>query len=122
MLAEISARARAAGLPDPGDADRPLGLDEYNRRLGDAICPVATLERYIEFRLWRRLAGAQAANEPDYRRRVLAGLLDPRHYRSAFDRQLNKRIVLSMGRKLVRVATKTPGQLLGRRTTVGLAR
>jgi glycosyltransferase involved in cell wall biosynthesis len=122
VLAEVSARARAAGLPDPGDADRPLGLEEYNRRLGDAICPVATLERYIEFRLWRRLAGAQAPSEPDYRRRVLRGLLQARHYRGALDRQLNKRIVLSMGRKLLRVATKTPGQLFGRRTTVGLAR
>lgn len=121
VLAELSAKARAAGLPDPGDEDRPLGVTDYNRRLGDALCPVATVERYIEFRLWRRLAGARADSEPEFRRRVLRGLLAPAHYRTARDRQLNRRIVLSMGRKLFRIATRTPGRLVGRRARAELA-
>lgn len=123
VLAELAARARAAGLPDPGDADRPLAIHDYNQRLGDDLCPVATIERYIEFRLWRRLAGARAPGEQSYRRRVLRGLVNPANHLSAHDRQLNRRIVLSMGRKLVRLATKSPGQLFGRRrVSVGIVR
>jgi glycosyltransferase involved in cell wall biosynthesis len=123
VLAELSAQARAAGLPDPGDAEQPLGLAEYNQRLGDRLCPVATIERYIEFRLWRRLSGARAASEPEYRARVLRGLFDRASYRTRADRQLNRRIVLSMGRKLVRRATTASRQLLGPRPpSVGLAR
>lgn len=121
VLAELSAFARKSGLADPGDAPEPLGIEDYARALG-SLCPEATVRRYIAFRMWRRIAGAGGADEPVYRRSAIRGLLSPRNYATGFDRSLNRRIVLSMGRKLVRIARHNPMQLLGRGATVKLAR
>ncbi len=121
VLAEISAYARRAGLPDPGDAGEPLGIDDYARVVA-TLCPAETIRRYIAFRLWRRIAGAGGADEPARRAAVIRGLLSPRNHATRFDRGLNRRIVLSMGRKLVRIARTNPMQLLGRRRAVKLAR
>ncbi len=119
VLAEMSAYARKAKIADPGDAERALDLDEYAELLG-ALCPKDTVRRYIDFRLWRRLTGARDPGEAQYRRRILRGILNPRRYRSAMDRSLNRRITLSMGRKLVRTLRYEPMRLLGRRKAMKL--
>ncbi len=112
VLAELSAFARKAGMKDPGDEPRPLDVSDYAKALGE-LCPEATVRRYIAFRLWRRVAGAGGPDEPEHRRAVFRGLLSPANHSNRFDRSLNRRIVLSMGRKLVRVARHNPMQLLG---------
>lgn len=121
VLAEMSAYARRARRPDPGDADAALGIDDYAAVLGD-LCPARTMRRYIDFRVWRRLAGARHPDEAPRRRAVLKGLVDRRNYASRFDRALNRRIVLSMGRKLARLARHDPLRLLGRGKAINLAR
>jgi hypothetical protein len=113
VLAEMSAYARQAGLPDPGNAPEALGIDDYAAALG-ALCPAETVRRYVGFRMWRRLSGAKEPAEPQYRAAVIAGLTSPRNYRTALDRGLNRRIVLSMGRKLVRTVRHDPLQVFGR--------
>lgn len=120
VLAELSAYARREGLPDPGDADRPLSLEEYSALLGD-LCPENTIRRYIEFRIWRRLSGARAKDEPRYRRAVLRRLAMPSNNLSRMDRSLNRRIVLSMGRKLVRITKERSARFMRRHETVKLA-
>ena len=119
VLAEMSAYARQAKLADPGDAERALDLEEYAELLG-ALCPKDTVRRYIDFRLWRRLTGAHDPGEVRYRRRILRSILDPKQYRSAMDRSLNRRITLSMGRKLVRTIRYEPMRILGRRKAMKL--
>ncbi|MEH6717859.1 MAG: glycosyltransferase [Aurantimonas endophytica] len=121
VLAELSAYARRSRMEDPGDAEEPLGLDEYASRLG-ALCPKDTIRRYIDFRLWRRLMGARDPDAAAFQRRVLNGLLDPRCYRRPMDRKLNRRITLSLGRKLLRTLRYEPVRLLGRRKPMKLAK
>src|SRR5690606_10889206 len=120
VLAELSAYARREGLPDPGDADRPLTLDEYSALLGD-LCPKQTIQRYIEFRTWRRLWGARSKDEPRYRKAVLKRLAMLSNNLSPMARGLNRRIVLSMGRKLLRIAREKSTRLVRRPEPVKLA-
>ena len=121
VLAELSAFARKAKIADPGDASAPLGVEDYVKPLG-ALYPEETVRRYIAFRMWRRIAGAGGDDEVHYRRSAVRGVLAPRNYTTSVDRGLNRRIILSMGRKLVRIARHNPMQLLGRGRTVKLAR
>jgi glycosyltransferase involved in cell wall biosynthesis len=118
VLAELSALARKHGVTDPGDAAVALGVDDYVKALGAIGPDEQTVRRYIAFRIWRRSRGA---DEPRYRRSVIAGLLAPRNHRTIFDRSLNRRIVLSMGRKLLRITRNNPMRLLGRGRTMKLA-
>jgi glycosyltransferase involved in cell wall biosynthesis len=120
VLAELSAFARKAKLADPGDAPVALGVEDYGKALG-AICPEETVRRYIAFRMWRRIAGAGGDDEVRFRRSAIRGVLAPRNYTTSLDRSLNRRIILSMGRKLMRIVRHNPMQLLGRGRTVKLA-
>ena len=102
VLAELSACARLAGVSDPGDFGRSMGLDEYNKILGDIVCPIGTISRYIDFRMLRRLNSINSPDANEYRRRIFRGLSKPSNYCSRKDLQLNARIVLSIGRSWLR--------------------
>lgn len=121
VLAELSAFARKNKIVDPGDASVVLGIEEYVKALG-ALYPEETVRRYVVFRTWRRMAGDGRVDEPRYRRSVIKGVLAPRNYATSFDRSLNRRIILSMGRKLAHIARHNPMRLLGRGKTIKLAR
>jgi len=121
VLAELSAFARQEGATDPGNESTPLGVQDYAAALAPHF-QEETVRRYIAFRLWRRLAGAGSENEASHRRSVIRGLLTGRNYATRLDRSLNRRIVLSMGRKLVRIARHDPMKLIGRGSRVELAR
>lgn len=106
-LAELSAVARQLNMVDPGDSDLALDLQAYGRQLGSDVCPVPVLERYIQFRIWRRIWGRSSPEEAYRRKVVLKGLLDPRSYLTTKGRSLNLRIGLSIARRQLKRMRKS---------------
>lgn len=77
-LAELSALARLAGRPDPGDEAAPLDVADYVARLGD-LASARTVQRYIDFRVWRRLAKIDPVEAVPRRRAMLAAQIGRAH-------------------------------------------